>query len=102
MQSLTKNIAIALGVITIAFGGYYFYAQQGTEDASATANASVQQMLSSTEIFIARSQELDQVSLDMSFFEDKRFGSLQSFTKPLKDEPIGRSNPFATANTSTQ
>lgn len=102
MQSLTKNIAIILGVVTIAFAGYYFYTQQGTGDTSDTANASVQQMLSSTEVFIARSQELDQVSLDMSFFEDERFRSLKSFTKPLKDEPVGRSNPFATTNTSTQ
>lgn len=102
MQSLTKNIAIVLGVVTVAFAGYYFYTQQGTEDTSATANASVQQMLSSTEVFIARSQELDQVSLDMSFFEDERFGSLQSFTKPLKDEPVGRANPFAAANGSSQ
>jgi len=98
MNGTIKNVAIVLGILTVAFGGYYFYVQYAASDTnSATENKLVQDMLSHTQIFISRSQELDQMPFDLSIFEDKRFRSLQEFTSPVKDQPAGRPDPFAAA-----
>ena len=103
MQSLTKNITVILGVVTLAFGAYYFYAQRGSVvQTNAADDEAIKSMLASTEIFISRSSELDQISFDVAIFEDARFTSLISFTKPVQDEPAGRPNPFAPIGNDTQ
>jgi hypothetical protein len=95
MSNVTKNIVTILGVLTIAFAGYYFYMQKAAVDISATDDFALQQMLASTEIFIVRSQELDQMSFDLSVFEDPRFRTLRTFATPVEEQPVGRTNPFA-------
>ena len=99
MESTIKNILIVLVVLSIAFLGYYFYAQQ---DSTVQDDSSVTTMLANTEVFIGRSQELDRIGLDMTLFEDKRFTSLQSFTKPVDEKLFGRTDPFAAADSATQ
>lgn len=102
MSSVTKNIVTILGVLTIAFAGYYFYAQQPSGDIS-DDDLTLQQMLADTEVFIARSQELDQMSFDLTVFEDERFRTLRSFTSPVQEQSVGRQDPFAdTTFTSTE
>lgn len=94
MNSVTKNIATILGVLTIAFAGYYFFIQKASPD-SVADDFTLQQMLASTEVFIMRSQELDQMNFDLSVFEDARFKTLRSFTSPVQEQPVGRTDPFA-------
>lgn len=96
MSSVTKNIVTILGVLTVAFAGYYFYAQKASVDTTAD-DFSMQQMLASTEIFIIRSQELDQMNFDLTVFEDSRFRTLRSFSGPVQEQPVGRTDPFAPA-----
>ncbi|MBP6924154.1 MAG: hypothetical protein KBC62_01475 [Candidatus Pacebacteria bacterium] len=94
MNSVTKNIVTILGVLTIAFAGYYFFSQQASME-PVTDDFTLQQMLASTEVFIVRSQELDQMNFDLSVFEDARFKTLRSFTNPVQELPVGRTDPFS-------
>lgn len=99
MGSLFKNSTIALGIITVVFGGYYLYTQQATESLGAVdAEQSLQAMLSNTSVFISHSQELDRINLDLSIFEDQRFRSLRLYTAPVKEQATGRSNPFSASS----
>ncbi len=96
MGNTIKNIATVLGIATFAFGAYYLYVQQSSTGLdSESAEQSMQTMLAKTSIFISHSQELDQISLDLSILEDARFRSLQSASNPLQEQPVGRPNPFA-------
>lgn len=96
MGTTIKNIATILGIATFAFGVYYLYVQQSTTGMSAeTSEQSMQTMLAKTSVFISHSQELDQISLDLSVLEDERFRSLQTASTPLQEQPVGRPNPFA-------
>lgn len=80
----------------MAFAGYYLYGQRESIVLNTESNdVLLQNMLSNTEIFIVRSQELDRMDLDTAVLEDSYFLSLRSFSKPLKDSPVGRKNPFA-------
>jgi hypothetical protein len=96
MGKSATNISIILGVITIVFAGYYFYSQNSSvEPRFETNEQTMQNMLNNTKAFIGYRAVLRDVQLDYSFFEDERLLSLKSFTTPINDEPIGRSNPFA-------
>ncbi len=96
MGKTATNISIALGLATIAFAGYYMYTQQGSTTLSFNTNAqTMDDMLNNTRVFIERRQTLDAVQLDMSFFDDERLLSLQSFSTPVKEVPVGRPDPFA-------
>jgi hypothetical protein len=103
MGNTIKNLATILGIATVAFSGYYLYTQKSTVALdSMTAEQSMQTMLANTAVFISHSQELDQISLDLSVLEDARFRSLQTISPPLKDQPVGRANPFASAGGNTE
>lgn len=96
MGKTATNISIVLGLITVAFAGYYMYTQRSAATLSFESNTqSVQNMLNNTRVFIERRQALDRVSLDLSFFEDPRFQSLRSYSTPIEERPIGRDDPFA-------
>ena len=99
MSSVVKNLAIILGLATVAFAGYYMYTQQGaTILRSSTGEAELQDMLAKTQVFIQHRQELDSIVLDVDLFENKKFTSLRSYTKPVIEQEPGRPNPFAPAN----
>jgi hypothetical protein len=96
MGNTIKNIATILGIATFAFGAYYLYVQKSTAPLDVVSSEqSMQTMLAKTSVFISHSQELDQISLDLSLLEDARFRSLQTPSAPLQEQPIGRPNPFA-------
>jgi len=97
MSNTAKNLIIILGLITVAFAGYFMFMQQSATTLSFDANDEVlQNMLANSQIFIERRQQLQNVTLDTEFFTDPRFTSLQSFDNPIVEQPVGRSNPFAT------
>lgn len=100
MGNVTKNLVIVLGLCTVAFAGYYVFSQQTNGTSSFVANTAVlENMLANSRLFIERRQQLEQVSLDLTFFEDERFRSLQSSYQPVEEDQIGRSDPFATVIT---
>lgn len=96
MSGAAKNLIIILGLATVAFAGYFLYQQQATAllAPNATSQTEVEAMLMKTQVFIARRQALDSVRIDDSFFENEIFLSLQSYTRPLENMPVGRTNPF--------
>jgi hypothetical protein len=96
MGSLFKNITMALGIITVIFGGYYLFIERANSSIeSVSAEQSLQSMLANTSVFILYSQELDQINLDLSLFEDQRFRSLRLYSQPIEEQPTGRTNPFS-------
>ncbi len=96
MSSLFRNITIALGIITALFGAYYLYIDSASSSLEkAAAEQSLQEMLANTSVFISYSQELDQINLDLSLFEDQRFRSLRLYTQPVEEQPVGRTNLFS-------
>lgn len=99
MGKTATNISIVLGLITVAFAGYYMYTQRSASTLSFEGNPqSVQNMLNNTRVFIERRRALDNVDLDLAFFEDPRFQSLRSYSTPIEERPIGRQDPFAEVN----
>ncbi len=90
---------MALGIITVVFGGYYLYIERSKASLE-TANAEqvLQERLANTSVFITYSQELNKINLDLSLFEDQRFRSLRLYTEPIEEQATGRNNPFSQAN----
>lgn len=95
MSNTLKNLLIILGVITISYAGYYLYTSRSFTTSSGPDDAEYQAMLTRTQAFITRSQELNQMRLDFSVFEESAFSNLQSYSLPEEDITAGRSNPFA-------
>jgi hypothetical protein len=96
MTSLTKNLLILLGLLTIVFAGYYVYTQLSTFVAEDQSNeVLIANMRQNTDVFIQRSQELSQIAIDTSFFETTNFRNLKSYTSAVRDRDRGRPDPFA-------
>jgi len=94
MNSGFKNITIALGIITIAFAGYYLYSQQADPLMFGTNDAMMESMLMNTQVFIERREQLSAIKLDTSLFDDYRFQSLVSYREDIIPRQQGRMNPF--------
>jgi hypothetical protein len=97
MTPLAKNILTILGIITVGYASYYLYLQQVVVTDDTQGDVVYDNMVSKTEVFIARSQELDSMKFDTAVLSDPRFRSLKAFTRPVEDQPYGRGNPFAPA-----
>lgn len=96
MSTSIKYIAIVLGIATLAYAGYYFFIQTGSASVTFNNNDVVMQnMLSNSQLFIDRRQQLEAVRLDTTLFTDDRFRTLRTFTAPIQEQPIGRTDPFA-------
>lgn len=100
MSSSMKNILVILGAFTVAFGGYYMYAQNKNSTLETGSSEVTDDILLSTQVFIERRVILDAVQLDVSLFEDPVFRSYQTFALPVRTEPYGRTNPFGPATVS--
>jgi hypothetical protein len=101
MTPFIKNILVVLGILTVGFAGYYFYSQRNLlgiqgEDGNEVVYTN---MLANTEVFIARSQELNVMNLDLSVLDDPRFTSLKAFSRPIEDQPVGKTDPFSSIST---
>lgn len=96
-NAVLKNLLIILGLLTVAFAGYYMYRLQGdTVLNTNSTNAEYQDVLLNTQAFIRHRQELNAVRIDsnVDLFTDERFRTLQSFSGPLDQVEAGRTNPF--------
>lgn len=96
MGKTATNLSIVLGLITIAYAGYYMYTQKSSNTLSFdSTDQTMQNMLNNTQVFIGYRQTLNKIQLDTNLFKDERFTSLRSFTTPIQDRPIGRPDPFS-------
>ncbi len=97
MSNTAKNLIIVLGLITVAFGGYFMFMQQSATTLSFDANEdTLRNMQANSQLFIQRRQELSTIELELEFFTDDRFLSLQSYSTPISEVSVGRDNPFQT------
>ncbi|MEY3784426.1 MAG: hypothetical protein RLZZ230_748 [Candidatus Parcubacteria bacterium] len=98
MGNAAKNLSIVLGLITVAFAGYYLYSQQTSlgDISGVTTTQTKENMLRDTQAFSAYSDTLEnQITLDMNILNDKRFINLQNFSTDIQETGVGRPNPFA-------
>ena len=102
MGKTSKNLVFILGLATVAFGGYYMFTQFGQISSFETNDQNMQNMLNNTRVFIERGEILNRMQLttNIGILEDERFNSLQSYSTPVIEQPIGRLDPFAPANQS--
>ena len=95
MSKTAKNLIVVLGLITVAFAGYFMFMQQSATTLSFESNDAVlQNIQANNQLFIERERQLRAIELDLSLFNDDRFISLRSFDKPIVEQPVGRDNPF--------
>ncbi|MCA9360581.1 hypothetical protein H6785_02380 [Candidatus Nomurabacteria bacterium] len=100
MGKTATNISVVLGLITIAFGGFYLYTQY-TNSVSEydVSDQTMQTMLERTRVFIERDAILKKIALDIDIFDDARFRYLVSYSTPIVETTIGREDPFADVDT---
>jgi hypothetical protein len=95
MSNLTKNIVIVLGLATVGFAAYFVFMGQTDSVVSFESDeAMLETMLANSQIFIERRQSLEAVSLDVDLFTDERFTSLESYSRPIVEQRVGRTDPF--------
>lgn len=96
MGKAATNLAVILGIITIAFAGYYLYlSKEAVNIDGGGVLQTKEDMLRETQKFAQYSQTLNQIKLDKAIFEDDRFNSLRIFTTEIRESNVGRSDPFA-------
>lgn len=97
MGKSINNLIVLLGLVTIAFGGYYVYTKSSTWLDFSSNEEVMRNMQMNTNVFIEHRKVLDTVQLDTEFFEDARLRSLRSYRSPIEERPVGRTDPFAEA-----
>lgn len=96
MNNKLKNLLIILGLVTVAFAGYYLYSQQSTVPGGlGETDLQYENMLMQTQEFIQRRQQLGQTNLDINLFENDGFTTLHTYSDPIEEVEVGRSDPFA-------
>lgn len=88
-KSLFIPILISI-IILIIFAGGYLYMTSG-DTGNAPASSSV--VSSNTSDLFSK---IDSIQLDTGIFSDPRFNALTDITIATVNEPLGRTNPFAT------
>ena len=95
MSNLTKNLVIILGLATVGFAAYFVFMKQADPIVSFETNeAMLESMLANSQLFIERRQHLETITLGTDLFDDERFTSLRSYSKPIDKQPVGRPDPF--------
>ncbi len=95
----SKNIQAIVIIITLVLfvgGAYLYFSGSGapiTSDLTAVApDASGQQVLSKQ--LLSALSSLSSLKLNTDFFKDKAFNSLVDYSEAIKEDPLGRDNPF--------
>ncbi len=98
MSPLLKNIFVAgICLILVGFAFFFFVGgDEATNDLGSNADAQAA-LLAKTESFIERSQRLQNISIDTSFFSNSAFTSLRSFSTEVPNQPLGKNDIFSTA-----
>ncbi len=93
MTPFVKNGLTLLGILVVGSLGYYLFVVQGNSDLSdsvATANSA---KLASDQ-FLRELNNIKDIDLDGTFFQDTRFQSFEDYTLPVAESDKGRTNPF--------
>jgi acyl-CoA reductase-like NAD-dependent aldehyde dehydrogenase len=93
MSDIIKNIFVVIICIVCAWMLYYFLI--GSNDTDSVGKAAVEQeLIDKTQSFITRSAKLKEITIDQSLFTNSTFTSLRSFSTPVPDQPLGRTDIF--------
>jgi uncharacterized protein YneF (UPF0154 family) len=96
MGKIATNLVVILGLITVVFAGYYIYTKQFSGAFNFDSNdQAVQDMLKNTQAFIGYGNTLREVKLELDFFASEEFRSLRTYSTPIQERDMGRSDPFA-------
>jgi hypothetical protein len=100
MHKPLTNIIVLLGIIITAVAGYFLFSQNSSPFLSTdSSDLQLQQLLSSSQLFIERSRTLSAIEMDTSIFSNPIFNSLKSYSPPPAEFQTGRENPFAPVDT---
>lgn len=93
-----KNTLVIVGVLIIAAAGIYMFTQRDAAQLMLDDGAELSEsLLSETAVFMTRRAILESIELDFSVLQDRRLLTLQSYSEPVEERPVGRENPFDTA-----
>ena len=102
MTSLIKNIIVIGGLLALAGIGYYLFVIQGDSTLNTGGVADAGSADIETQAFLNRLEDLQNINISTSIFQDARFRSLTDFSTIINRVESGRSNPFveSSANSS--
>lgn len=99
MSQLFKNVLIILTVIVLVAIGYYMLKERGSNSLSLNnADAISDQLLTQTQVFIERRNQLESISFDFEIFNNPNFSSLVSYSGDVPEQVVGKSNIFDTVS----
>lgn len=94
MTNSTRKLLIILGIVLI-IGAVRFLSVGSSEDAELVDSlGEVSSVEVETERVLFNVQKINNLKLDATFFEDKRFITLEDFGVTIADVRTGRTNPF--------
>ena len=95
MSQLLKNILIVLTVLILLALGFYMLKERGaTESSKFNTDVISEQLLSRTQFFIEKRNQLDALSFDDEIFTNPTFSSLISYSTAVPEQPVGVANIF--------
>lgn len=94
MSGRLQNLIIALGLVVLAYLGYYLYSNNSDAVLRSDNAAVANQAASESAEFLRRLNDLKTIELRADIFSDPEFQSLQSNVRPVEELGVGRENPF--------
>ena len=94
---MSSSIKLILAIVIIAGLGFvgFQYVSNGTPASDGLTTVGVSDTSKMGAQVLSALNQLQQLKLDGSIFDDKTFKSLKDFSRPLPTEEVGRTNPFA-------
>lgn len=103
MQTIFKHKTIIIGIliVIVSFVAYSFYVS-GKKDTTTTVtkqavtNSSAQASIDGPgKEFVTQLLAIQNINFKLDFFKDPVYIGLQDFSREIKQQPVGRPNPFA-------
>jgi hypothetical protein len=94
MSNTMKNTLVVLGVVALAYFGYYLQMQNSMNTLSFKGGADTESAYQRTQSFLQYQAELSKVTLDDIVLTDVHFLERKKFSPELENEELGRENPF--------
>jgi len=95
MSQLLKNILITLTVLILLAFGFYMLKERGNTGFSKFGTDTISdQLLSRTQFFIEKRNQLDSLSFDDEIFTNPNFSSLISYSTAVPEQSVGVVNIF--------
>lgn len=94
MSGLIKNLLFALGLALILWLGYAVFFADDEEDLAVENTSLTSAAARDTQDFLVLFNQLKEIELEQTLFNDPAFNSLIDYRQPIESEPVGRVNPF--------